>query len=163
MNRIYMGLLFVVMFSGCASIDQSLLLNKGTKVEIINATEDVLFRPGPASSQQTIEIMVKRIMGLTRDELAARNIDAYMTPTPGAAKLIYEIKTVSEGQSFTSSIFGIYGRNKFEIKYRIIIENPEGKRIFTDTDEQNDGDIDLVFEKIAKSAANNVARYFNND
>jgi len=163
LNRIYLGLLSVVMFSGCASIDQSLLLNKDTKVEIINATEDVFFRPGPANSQQTIEIMVKRIMGLTRDELAARHIDAYTTPTPGAAKLIFEIKTVSTGQSFTDPVFGIYDSDKFEIKYRVIFENPRGKRIYINTDEKNDGDIDVVFEKIASSEAENVARYFNND
>jgi len=163
MNKRYLVVLSVVMLCGCVSINQNLLLNKGTKVEIIDATENALFSSGAINSQQTIEIMTKRIIGLTRDELASRNIEAYTTPTPGAAKLKFDIRTVNSGQRIIGSIYGIHTFDKYEIKYRTIFENPEGKRIFIDTDEKDDSDIDHVFEDIASRAARNVARSFKND
>jgi len=150
-------------FNGCVAINQNLLLDKGTKVEIVDATENALFSSGAANSQQTIEVMTKRIIGLTREELASRNIEAFTTPTPGAAKLKYDIRTVNAGQKIIGTMYGVHTRDKFEVKYRVIFETPDGKRIFIDTDEKDDSDIDNVFEDIASRVAKNVANSFKND
>jgi len=142
------------------TIHPSRLLDAGTKIEIIDASKDVLFNSAAASDQKTIDTMIKRIIELTRDELVSMDINAYTTPTPGAAKLKYEIRTVNTMRIITGSIFGVNGGDKFEIKYRVIFENQNGERIFVDTAKKDDSDIDELFEDIASRTARQVANSF---
>jgi hypothetical protein len=154
------------LLSGCWSLNPIIhptrLLDAGTKVEIIDVTKDVLFNSAVASDQKTIDTMIKRIIVLTCDELAALDIDAYTEPTLGAAKLKFEIRTVNTAHIITGSLFGVNSGDKFEIRYRAIFENSEGKRIFIDTDKEDGNDIDELFETIARRTARNVANSFKN-
>jgi hypothetical protein len=153
--------------SGCWSINPIIhptrLLDAGTTVEIIDVTKDVLFNSVVTSDQKTIDTMIKRIIELTRDELVTMDIDAYTEPTLGAAKLIYEIRTVNTVRMGTCSIFGVNSGDKFEVRYRVIFENSEGKRIFIDTEKEDSCDIDELFENIARRTARNVAHSFKDN
>jgi hypothetical protein len=102
-------------------------------------------------------------MELTKEELAKRSIEALLQPTPGAAKLKYDIRTVSSGYRIIGSGYGIIGIDKFEVKYRVSLETPDGKVIFADQDEKDDNDLDHVFEDIASRVAKNVTKSFKND
>ncbi|HLO26845.1 MAG TPA: hypothetical protein VK187_12085 [Geobacteraceae bacterium] len=139
------------------------LIDTGTKVEIVNVSKDILFNSTAASDQDTIDTMIRRITELTCDELASMDIEAYTIPTPGAAKLKYEIKTVNTELILTDSIFGINSDDKFEVSYRVIFENPKGEIIFVDTTKKDDSDIDDLFENIASRTARNVANCYKRD
>lgn len=151
---------FTAVLTGCTSINSNFLLDKGTKVEIINATEGAIYSAGVAKNEETVELMIKRIIGLTRDELATRNIEAFTTPTPGAAKLKYDIRTMNAGYTVIGSAYGVLGRDKYEVKYRVTFENPEGNIIFVDSEEKDDSDIDHIFDRIASRTARFVASSF---
>jgi len=168
----YKSMLLIVLIavpalSGCWTLNPLIhptrLLDAGTRVEIINVTKDVLFNSVVASDQKTIETMIQRIMELTRDELAALDINASTGPTPGAAKLNYEIRTVNTVRMITGSLFGVTSGDKFEVRYRVIFENSEGKRIFIDTEKEEGSDIDELFENIARRTARNVANSFKDN
>jgi len=168
-SKQFIRLLFIVSIaatglSGCWAINPIIhpnrLLDTGTKIEIIDASKDVLFNSAAASDQKTIDTMVKRIIELTRDELASMDIAAYTTPTPGAAKLKYEIRTVNTVRIITGSMFGVNSGDKFEVNYRVIFENQKGERIFAETVKKDDSDIDELFEDIASRTARHVANSF---
>jgi len=165
----YKSMLLIVLIaasalSGCWTLNPIIhptrLLDAGTKVEIIDVTKDVLFNSVVASDQKTIDTMIKRIIELTRDELAEMEIDASTEPTPGTAKLKYELRTVNTGRMTTGSMFGVNSGDKFEVRYRVIFENSEGNRIFIDTEKEECSDIDELFENIARRTARNVANSF---
>ena len=150
--------------TGCWALNPTIhpnrLLDTGTKIEIIDASKDVLFNSAAVSDQKTIDTMIKRIIELTRDELATMDIDTYTTPTPGAAKLRYEIRTVNTVRIITGSMFGVNSGDRFEVNYRVVFENQKGERIFVDTAKKDDSDIDDLFEDIASRTARNVANSF---
>ena len=145
MNRIHLVLLSVVMLSGCVSIDQTLLLNKGNKVEIMNVSKDSIISSEVANDRESI---VKRIIEYTKEELSKRSIEVVTENTVGAAKLKYDIRNVSKGFI------------KFEVKYRVTFETPDGKKIFVDNEDKDDSDIDVIFERIASRTAKFVSKSF---
>jgi hypothetical protein len=63
----------------------------------------------------------------------------------------------------TGSLFGVTSGDKFEVRYRVIFENSEGKRIFIDTEKEEGSDIDELFENIARRTARNVANSFKDN
>jgi hypothetical protein len=94
MNKIYLVLISVVMISGCTSINQGLLLNKGTKVEIMDVSKDPIISGDISSNSGAI---AKRIIEYTKDELSKRSIETITENTVDAAKLKYEVRNVSKG------------------------------------------------------------------
>ncbi|MBC7949081.1 MAG: hypothetical protein H7Y42_14440 [Chitinophagaceae bacterium] len=145
MNIIYLALLSMVMFSGCASIDQSLLLNKGTKVEIIDVSKNPIISGDVSNDHGAIS---KRIIEYTKEELTKRSIETITENTAGAAKLKYDIRNVSKGFI------------KYEVKYRVTFETSDGKKIFTDIEDKDDSDIEVIFERIASRTAKFVSSSF---
>jgi uncharacterized membrane protein len=145
MNRILQLLLLVTLISGCVSIDQNMVLSKGTKVQILDVSKDSIFSSDVTNDRESIG---KRIIEYTKDELEKRSIEVITENTIGAAKLKYDIRTVSKG------FF------KFEVKYRVTFETPDGKIIFVDNEEKDDGDIDHIFERMASRTAKFVSKSF---
>ena len=145
MNNIYLVLLSLVVFSGCVSIDQSLLLNKGTKIEIIDVSNNPIISGGVSNDHGAIS---KRIIEYTKEELTKRSIESITENTTGAAKLKYDIRNVSKGFI------------KYEVKYRVTFETPDGKKIFTDIEDKDDSDIEVIFERIASRTAKFVSSSF---
>jgi len=149
--------LFGFLLSGCVSVDSSLLLDKGTKIEIVDVSTSSFVSTALANDRESVEMIKRRIMELTKEELEKRSIEAFLHPTYEAAKLKYDFRTISAGYRIIGSDFGVIGNSRFEVKYRASLETPEGKKIFSDSDEKDDSDIDEVYEKIAKRVAKIVA------
>lgn len=145
MNRILQLLLLVTLISGCASIDQSLLVDKGTKVEIMDVSKDPIISSEVTNDYGSIS---RRIIRYTKDELTKRNIEAFTENTVGAAKLKYDIKNFDKG------FF------KYAVKYRVTFETPDGKIIFIDNEDKDDGDIDVIFQRMASRTAKFVSKSF---
>jgi len=161
---LYIGMIALTsVLTGCVGINQNLLLDRGTKVEISDVSSTSFVSNALANSREGVDMLKKRIMELTKEELAKRSIEALLQPTPGAAKLKYDIRTVSSGYRIIGSGYGIIGIDKFEVKYRVSLETPDGKVIFADQDEKDDNDLDHVFEDIASRVAKNVTKSFKND
>ena len=144
MKIFYLVLLSVIMFSACASIDQSLLLKKQTTVEVRDVSKEIVIS---GSIKENTEI-AKRIIEGTIDELSRRSIEVVAENTPGAAKVKYNIRNVSKG------FF------RYTVKYEVTLETPDGKIIFTDSDEMDESDIDEVYGMIARKTASLVSKSF---
>jgi hypothetical protein len=151
---------FASFLTGCVGINQSLLLDKGTIVEISDVSTTSFVSTALANDREGVNMLKKRIMELTKEELAKRSIEAVLLPTTGSAKLKYDIRTISSSYRVIGSGYGVIGKNKFEVKFRASLENPDGKVIFVDQDEKDDSDIDDVFEAVANRTAKNVAKSF---
>ena len=136
----------LLLSAGCVSVNRELLLNKGTKVEILDVSSDPIISGEITNDRGSI---AKRIIGYTKDELIKRSIETITENTSGAAKLKYDIRTMSKG------IF------KYEIKYRVTFEAPDGKNIFVDNEDKDDKDIDVIFERIASRTAKLVSKSFS--
>lgn len=156
---------FVLLISGCATVDPSLLLNRNTKIEIVDSTTYYKVSTGIAAKgdKEAVLIIRKRIMENTKEELAKRNIDAFTEYTEGAAKLKYDIRTLSSGYTVIGTGYGLIGKDKYEIKYKVTLESPDGKKLWDDSDEQDDSDLDDVLSKIASRVAKKVSRYFKDN
>jgi len=145
MNKFFLLLLSVIFFTGCASIDKNLLLDKGTKVEIIDVSKDPIISSDVTNDYGSLS---RRIMGYTKDELGKLNIEASTYKIYGAAKLKYDIKNFSKG------IF------KYTVKYKVTLETTDGKIIFIDNEDKDDSDIDVIFERMANRTAKFVSKSF---
>lgn len=117
MKNMLLFVLVASVLSGCVTINQNLLLDKGTKLEIIDISTTSFVSTALASSPEQVDIIKKRIMELTREELAKRSIEAMLEPTPGAAKLKYDIRTVSSGYQIIGSGYPSQYRQKVNRLY----------------------------------------------
>ncbi len=153
------------MIFGCAAVDSNLLLNKTTKIEIVDVTTHYRVSTGIAArgDKESVLLIRKRIMGNTQEELAKRSIEAFTGYTEGAAKLKYDIRTLNSGYRVIGSGYSVIGRDKYEVKYKVTFESPDGKKLWEDTDEQDDSDLDDVLSKIASRVAKKVSRYFKDN
>lgn len=152
------GLIFLLLFIvilGCATVDPSLQLSKGTEVAIIDATEDVLYSSSVARDDNAVKGITRRIIKNTKDKLSEYNIGAYLQDSEGLAKIKYDIKTMSN----KLRIVGLHVRTNIEIKYRVTFESPDGRKLFVYDDEESDNDIDDLCEHIAKKIGKRVKRY----
>ena len=163
-STLCMPLLAALALSGCWSLNPVIhpnrLLDAGTKIEIIDASKDVLFNSVSAGDRKTTDAMIKRILELTREELDSMGLDAYTAPTSGAAKLKYEIRAVNSVHVITGSFFGKSSSDEFEVYYQVVFENQKGETIFVDTAKKSDSDLDGLCEDIAARTARNVANTF---
>lgn len=153
-------LLLVVMFSGCATVDPKLIMAKNTKVVIRDVTTNWHVSRAVANGDTEVRHIIKRIMINTKEELAKRGIEAFTTPITDSAVIKYDIRTINSGHRVIGTGFTVIGKDTYEVKYRVSLESPDGKELWVDKDEQDDSDLDDVFEKIARRVAKKVSRYF---
>ena len=142
-----------------------MLLNKTTKIEIQDVTTNYRVSTGIAAKgdKETVLMIRKRIMENTKEELAKRSIDAFTEYTEGAARLKYDIRTLDSGYRLIGTGYAVIGKDKYEVKYKVTLESPEGKKLWDDTDEQDDSDLDDVLSKIASRVAKKVSRYYKDN
>lgn len=152
--------ILLIFLSGCSTIDPSLQLDKNTKVEIMDVTTNWYVSTAVASDNSQFRQIVRRIMENTKNELSKRSIESFTDYTPDAAKVKYDIRTINSSYRVIGSAYGVIGRDKYEVKYKVTLESPDGKKLWEDTDEKDDSDLDDVLEKIASRVARNVSKYF---
>jgi hypothetical protein len=150
-----MVILAALFFSGCAaSVAPSLQMSRDTRIYIFDVAGDDLF-----SSNVVNKAISRRIIGDTSERLEKELIMVTNDLTGDAANLKFVIRTISGVQS---DGFGLPGRNKIEIKYRVTLEAINGKKLFVYDDKQSDSNIDDVCDKIADKVTGMVVRYYVN-
>jgi hypothetical protein len=153
MKMSFMVILAVFLLSGCAtSVAPSLQMSRETKIYIFDVSGDDLF-----SSRVVNKSISRRIIGNTAERLEKDHIMVTNDLTGDAANLIFDIRTISGIQS---DGFGLPGRNKIEIKYRVTLEAINGKKLFVHDDKQSDSNIDDVCEEIGNKISGMVLRYY---
>lgn len=143
--------------SGCVSINEKHLLARGTKIEIMDVSTSSFISTALANSRAEVDMIKNRIMTLTKEQLEELSIEAVLYSDSEAAKLKYDFRTISSGYRVIGTGFSTVGNNRFEVKYRVTLETPDGNKIFNYSDEQDDSDMDDVYEKVAKKVAKIVA------
>jgi hypothetical protein len=144
MNGRYLLVLAAILASGCVSMEKGVFLNKGTQVRIVDVSKDTIFS---GFSQADYKPLASRLIANTKTELESRRVQTTAEGTSGAAILKYDIRTVS-------------GPLRLSLTYKITLETPDGKIVFTDDDEKHDTDIDNLLDSIASRAARAVSRAF---
>jgi hypothetical protein len=145
-------------FWGCATVDPKLQLERKTELAIINDTGDSLYSTG-GFSENAGKGIAKAIMLSMEEKFGENGIMASIkegVTGAGVAKVKLFVKSTSSGYRV---VYG-FGKSKFEIKYRLVLETPESKQLLVYTDEQDDSDMDDVINKVAKKSVKKVMQYY---
>jgi len=140
MRGLVIVFLLPLLFTGCVSISSE-KLPVGTKIEIIDSTtETTYFNPYSKDTLDT-KLIRQKILQLTIGELHKRSIETVLTPSPGAAKLTYNIAHIR------------IKKGEFEIGYFASLSAADGRILFDDKDEKDGDGLDEAMEKIARRVA----------
>jgi len=128
--------------SGCVSLEKGVFLTKGTPVQVVDASKSPIFSGFVATEFKPV---IQRLIENTRAQLRERNIQTVAEPTPGAAILKYDIRTLSQ-------------RYKVMITYRATLETPDGKIVFDEGDDKKEASLDELLSDLATRMARAVSR-----
>jgi hypothetical protein len=153
MKKSFMVILAAFLLSGCAaSVAPSFQMSRETKIYIFDVSGDDLI-----GSSVVHKAIGKRIVGNTAERLEKDHIMVTTDLAGDAANLKYDIRALSGIQP---AGFGLPGRDKIEIKYRVTLKDISGKKLFVFDDTQSDDIIDDVCDKIAGKVSGMVLRYY---
>lgn len=147
MKRLFLIPILVIAFSGCVSVDPNLLLKRGTPVQIMDVTKDPIISGLVGNDYKA---MTNRLIEYTTTECSKRGIRISTESNVKGYKLKYDIRNYSRVA-------------KFWVIYRVYLEAPDGKIVFTDEDDKNDEKIDDLLDSIASRTARVVARSFEKE
>jgi hypothetical protein len=155
MKMFLMVILAAFLLSGCAtSVAPSFQMSRDTKIYIFDVPGDDLF-----GSSVVNKAISRRIIGNTAERLEKDHIMVTNDLTGDAANLKFDIRTISGIQS---DGFGLPGRDKIEIKYRVTLEAINGKKLFVHDDKQSGSNLDDVCDEIGNKITSMVLRYYVN-
>jgi len=153
MKLSFMLIPVLLLLSGCAaSVAPSLQMSRDTKIFIFDVPGNDLF-----GSSVVNKAISKRIIGNITDRLEKNHIPVTNDLSGNAANLKFDVRTTSGLQA---AGFGLSGRNRIEIQYRVTLEGTNGRKLFVYDDKQSDTTVDDVCDRIVDKVTDMVLRYY---
>ena len=150
----------MLVITGCATVDPDALLarNAGLEIEVVSSNWSIV--KAAAKGDPAVNLVFTKLGSTTRDKLARYGITAYLSPHPDAARIRYDIVSISFKYRNIGAGLALIGKNNFSVRYRVTLESPDGKVLWGAGDEENDSRLDDIFDAISCKVARDVSRYF---